>query len=266
MPPPAGRRLAPRGRAGGPRAGATIVCRPWGVRRFNVLVEGQVPRSNSAVTGRFGAESSVRNFRNAPAENRACRDIARSYDPSQLQEGRSGQEPSRHRERRGSGPVQGLWLRGAALAVLAAALGVAGQANAQRVNSLTGRPEYLNPNTGNRWNNPISNAWDTEIHQRDQMMRMDAAAAAQRRALKQAIEHRQAADEEKLRSDRTLAMGREKIRRGQASTSSDVQPFNVEAWMKSGTQETLKNASSWWSNAGSRLTSGCARRRPAALI
>jgi hypothetical protein len=156
-------------------------------------------------------------------------------------------------ERRRPGPVQGQRSRGVGgpqevprskartivrlrrsglVVIAAAALGVANEANAQSVNPLTGRPEYVNPNTGNRWNNPISNAWDTEIYQRDQMQRMDAAAAAQRRALKQAIERKQAADEVKLRRDRTLAMGRERIRRGQAITRFAVQPFNLEAWLK----------------------------------
>jgi hypothetical protein len=147
------------------------------------------------------------------AENLSMAGIERLHDPLRLQEGRSGQESSRRRERFRKRTIVRL-RRGGLVVIVAGALGAAGEANSQ----------YVNPHTGNRWNNPVSNSLDTEIYMRDQVIQMNAAAAARQWALKQALERQ--------RRDRILAAGREKIRRGQASTRFAVQPFNLEAWLK----------------------------------
>lgn len=83
------------------------------------------------------------------------------------------------------------------------------------------RAQYVNPNTGINWNNPVSSSIDTSLYWQRQRMMMENSLASQ-----------QALAAEKLRRERILAAGNEKVRRGQASTRFAAQPFQVEPWMK----------------------------------
>jgi hypothetical protein len=81
--------------------------------------------------------------------------------------------------------------------------------------------QYVNPNTGINWNNPVSSSIDTTLYWQRQRAMMEASLASQ-----------QALAAEKLRRERILQGGKEKAKRGQATTRFDARPFQVESWLK----------------------------------
>jgi len=83
------------------------------------------------------------------------------------------------------------------------------------------RAQYVNPNTGINWNNPVSASIDRSRYWMQQGRIAEANIAAQHEAAAEAA-----------RNDRILAAGNEKIRRGQATTRFTTRPFQIDLWMK----------------------------------